>query len=98
MMGQACVYIMASRRNGTIYIGSTTDLLRRVWEHRNDVVPGFTREYGCHLLIWYESHESLDGARLRERRMKQWRRAWKIREIEGFNPDWDDLYDQIALP
>jgi putative endonuclease len=95
---QAFVYVMASRRNGTIYIGSTTDLVRRAWEHRNDVVPGFTHEYECHLLVWYESYESLDEARLHERRMKQWRRAWKIREIEGFNPDWDDLYDRIALP
>ena len=96
MMEQAFVYIMASRRNGTIYIGSTTDLLRRVWEHRNDVVPSFTRDYGCHLLVWYEVHDSLEQARLRERRMKEWKRAWKIREIEGLNADWSDLYERIA--
>jgi putative endonuclease len=98
MMEQAFVYIMASRRNGTIYIGSTTDLVRRTWEHRNDIVPGFTRTYRCHSLVWYEVHDGLEQARLRERRMKQWQRAWKLREIEGFNPDWDDLYERIAQP
>jgi putative endonuclease len=99
MMGdQAFVYIMANRRNGAIYIGSTVDLPKRVWEHRNDVVPGFTREYGCHLLVWYEVHESRDGALVRERQMKEWKRAWKLREIEGLNPGWADLYDRIAQP
>jgi putative endonuclease len=98
MTEQAFVYIMASRRNGTIYIGSTTDLVRRAWEHRNDVVSGFTRTYGCHSLVWYEVHDGLEQAQLRERRMKQWRRAWKLREIEGFNPDWDDLYERVAQP
>jgi putative endonuclease len=98
MAEQAYVHIMASQRNGTIYVGSTTDLIRRVWEHRNNVVPGFTREHRCHLLVWYECHGDLDEARLRERRMKQWRRSWKLHEIEGFNPTWDDLYDRIALP
>ena len=96
MSEQGFVYIMASRRNGTIYIGSTTDLPRRAWEHRNDVVPGFTRKYGCHLLVWFEAYDSPEEARLRERRMKEWKRAWKIREIEGFNPDWDDIYESIA--
>jgi putative endonuclease len=96
MSEQGFVYIMASRRNGTIYIGSTADLPRRVWEHRNDVVPGFTRKYGCHLLVWFETYDSQEEARLRERRMKEWKRAWKIREIEGFNPDWADLYESIA--
>ena len=90
--------MMASRRNGTIYIGSTTNLPRRVWEHRNDVVPGFTRKYGCHLLVWYEVHEDLEEARFREKRMKEWKRGWKIREIEGFNPEWSDLYERIASP
>jgi len=96
MEGQSFVYIMASRRNGTIYIGSTVDLPKRAWEHRNAVVPGFTRNYGCHLLVWFEAHDGWEAARLRERRMKDWKRAWKLREIEGFNPDWDDLYDRIA--
>ena len=90
--------MMASRRNGTIYIGSTTKRPRRVWEHRNDVVPGFTRKYGCHLLVWYEVHGDLEEARFREKRMKEWKRGWKIREIEGFNPEWSDLYERIASP
>ncbi len=98
MEGQAFVYIMASRRNGTIYIGSTVDLPKRVWEHRNDVVEGFTRRYGCHMLVWYEVHDDWGAARQRELRMKDWKRAWKLREIEGFNPTWEDLYDRIALP
>lgn len=96
MESAAFVYIMANRRNGTIYLGSTTDLARRVWEHRNNVVPGFTKRYGCHRLVWYERHDSLEAARERERRMKEWKRAWKLREIEGPNPDWVDLYDVIA--
>lgn len=95
---QAFVYIMASGRNGTIYIGSTTNLPRRVWEHRNDVVAGFTRDNQCHRLVWYEVHDSWQAARQRELRMKNWKRLWKLREIEGLNPDWDDLYDRIALP
>lgn len=93
---QGFVYIMANERNGTIYIGSTIDLGRRAWEHRNDVVPGFTRKYGCHLLVWYEVHESIESARLRERQMKRWERAWKLREIEGFNPEWEDLFARVA--
>ncbi|MEH3103677.1 MAG: GIY-YIG nuclease family protein [Sphingomonas phyllosphaerae] len=92
------VYIMASRRNGTIYLGVTSDLPKRVWEHRNGVIGGFTRQYGCHLLVWYEAYDSIDAARQRELQMKEWKRAWKVREIEGFNPDWEDLYDRIALP
>jgi putative endonuclease len=95
---QAYVYIMASRRNGTIYLGSTTDLPRRAWEHRNGVIEGFTKKHECHLLVWYETHDSLESARVREWRMKDWKRAWKVREIEGLNPEWDDLYERIALP
>ena len=93
----AYVYIMASKRNGTIYLGSTVDLVRRAWEHRNNVVEGFTRKYGCHLLVWFEPHGSIEAARARERQMKEWKRAWKVREIEGLNPDWADLYDRIAF-
>ena len=92
------VYMMASGRNGTIYVGAATDLPRRVWEHRNTVVPGFTKRYGCMLLVWYEWAGDREGARTRERQLKKWNRAWKLREIEGFNPDWTDLYDRIALP
>ena len=98
MSEQACVYMMASARNGTIYVGATINLPRRVWEHRNAVVPGFTRTYACKLLVWYEWAGDWEGARLRERQIKKWNRAWKLREIEGLNPDWEDLYLRIALP
>ena len=91
------VYIMASQRNGTIYIGSTDDLVRRAYEHRNGLIDGFTKRYDCRMLVWYEEHPELASARLREKRMKEWKRAWKLREIEGFNPEWNDLYDRIAL-
>lgn len=91
-----CVYIMASRQNGTIYLGSAIDLSKRVWEHRNAVVSGFTRRYGCKLLVWYEAHDNIESARHREKQMKEWRRVWKLREIEGFNPEWADLYERIA--
>jgi len=94
----AYVYIVASGRNGTIYIGSTTNLVKRVWEHRNAVADGFTKEHNCHHLVWYEAHDDLEAARPRERQMKEWKRGWKLREIEGPNPDWDDLYDRIAQP
>ncbi len=92
------VYIMASGRNGTIYIGSTSDLVKRIFDHRTGMVDGFTKERHCHRLVWYEVHDDINSARLRERQMKEWKRAWKLREIEGFNPDWDDLYDRIARP
>lgn len=96
MEAPSYVYVMASRRNGTIYIGSTDALARRAWEHRNAVVDGFTRKHGCKLLVWYEQRPNLESARLRERQMKEWKRAWKLREIEGLNPDWEDLYERIA--
>ena len=92
------VYIMASDRNGTLYLGVTSNLAQRVLQHREGVVAGFTRKYRCHRLVWFEAHESIESARQRELRMKEWKRAWKLREIEGLNPDWDDLYDRIALP
>jgi putative endonuclease len=89
------VYIMASARNGTLYIGVTSDLARRVWEHRNAVVDGFTKKYGCKLLVWYAASDDLQAARARELQMKKWKRAWKLREIEEMNPDWDDLYPTL---
>ena len=89
------VYIMASGRNGTLYIGSTNDLPKRTWEHRNGVVPGFTRENTCRLLVWYEAHGDLQDARLRELQMKKWKRQWKLSEIERMNPSWDDLYPTL---
>lgn len=94
-MKSGYVYIMASGRNGTLYIGATSDLVKRVWEHRNDVVAGFTRRYGCKILVWYEAHEDLQQARLRELQMKKWKRLWKLSEVERLNLDWDDLYPAL---
>jgi len=90
------VYIMASARNGTLYIGVTSNLAKRAWEHRSGVVTGFTKKYGCKLLVWYEAHEDLMQARLREAQMKKWKRLWKLSTIESFNPDWRDLFPLIA--
>ena len=98
MEEQACVYIMASGRNGTLYLGSTVNLPKRVWEHRTGVVEGFTKRYGCKCLVWFEVAGNWEAARQRELQMKEWKRAWKVREIEGLNPDWDDLYGSIAHP
>jgi putative endonuclease len=90
------VYMMANRKNGTIYIGVTSDIVKRVWEHRNGLVRGFTKRYGCKILVWYEAHEDLQEARRRELQMKEWNRAWKIRLIEQGNLDWRDLYPTIV--
>ena len=89
------VYIMASRRNGTVYIGSTSNLVQRAWQHREGVADGFTRRHGCKTLVWYQAHDELDGARLRELQMKKWKRPWKLREIEAMNPDWADLFETL---
>jgi len=82
-----CIYILASRRNRTLYIGVTSDLSRRVWEHRSDAVPGFTRTYRVHMLVFVEFHDTMEQAILREKRIKKWRRAWKLELIERANPD-----------
>ena len=92
------VYILASDRNGTLYIGMTDDLVKRVWQHRNDLIHGFTNRYGAKTLVWYEPHESRDSAFLRERRLKKWNRAWKLALIEKENPGWRDLWTDISLP
>ena len=89
------VYILANRKNGTIYIGVTSDLLKRVWEHREGLVGGFTKRYGCKLLVWFEGYDDLQEARRRELQMKEWKRAWKIRLIEETNFDWIDLYPTL---
>lgn len=89
------VYIMANGRNGTLYIGVTSDLVKRVWEHREGLIPGFTRKHGCKLLVWYEAHDDLQDARLRELQMKKWKRLWKLHTIELRNPDWQDLYPTL---
>ncbi len=96
-MKQPCVYILASRRNGTLYVGVTSDLARRAWEHRVGELEGFTKYYGVHRLVYAEFHASMTDAILREKRMKRWRRAWKIELIERDNPTWRDLYDEFVL-
>ena len=89
------VYIMASSKNGTLYIGVASDLSRRVWEHKHDVVDGFTKRYGVHTLVHYESGGSRDGALWREKCLKSWHRKWKISLIEETNPEWRDLCDDL---
>jgi putative endonuclease len=93
---QPCVYILASKRNGTLYIGVTSNLMRRVSEHREDVIDGFTRRYKVHKLVYAEFHATIADAILREKRIKKWRRRWKIRLIEQTNPTWRDLSDDIG--
>jgi putative endonuclease len=95
MSKQPAVYILASKRNGTLYVGVTSDLVKRVWEHRNNLVEGFTKRYGLHQLVWYELHESMDSAIAREKRLKDWKRKWKVQLIEKTNSNWQDLYDRI---
>ena len=90
------VYILASKRNGTLYIGVTSDLVKRIWEHKNNVVEGFTKRYGIHTLVWYELHESMQSAIEREKKLKEWKRAWKMELIEASNPNWHDLYETIV--
>ena len=92
-----CVYILASRRNGTLYVGVTSNLAQRVWQHRESCVPGFTSDYGVKSLVWFEQHDFAEFAITREKQIKQWRRAWKIRLIEETNPYWNDLYGEIAV-
>jgi putative endonuclease len=89
------VYIVASQRNGTIYIGMTDDLARRIHEHKIKLNPGFTDRYGCHRLVWYETYDTRESAFQRERRLKEWRRSWKLMLIEEDNPTWVDLYETL---
>ena len=89
------VYILASRRNGTLYTGVTADLARRVWQHKADEAAGFTRTYGVKQLVWFEVHDSMAGAIVREKQIKKWNRAWKVEMIERDNPQWDDLYERL---
>ena len=89
------VYIVASERNGVIYIGSTDDLSGRIWQHKTKVREGFTAEHGCDRLVWYEVHDQREDAFRRERRLKEWRRSWKLMLIEENNPTWTDLYETL---
>jgi putative endonuclease len=90
------VYIMASRKDGVLYTGVTSNLPKRAWEHRNKIVPGFTARYGVGRLVWVERHENAESAIRRERQIKKWRRAWKVELIETDNPAWADLFDSLS--
>ncbi|MES2686170.1 MAG: GIY-YIG nuclease family protein [Pseudomonadota bacterium] len=92
---QYFVYLMASGKNGTLYVGVTSDLIRRVYEHRNGSVPGFTSRYAVHQLVWFESTPSVDAAIHKEKQIKNWKRAWKVALIEESNPTWMDLYETL---
>jgi putative endonuclease len=89
------IYILASKKNGTLYIGVTNDLVRRIWEHKNHVIIGFTQRYNVHMLVYYESVENAEAAITREKQLKTWKRYWKIKLIEEKNPEWNDLYKDI---
>ena len=91
-----CVYILASKRNSTMYVGVTSDIVQRTWQHKNDLVEGFTKRYGVHTLVWFEAHESMESAITREKAIKEWKRVWKLALIEKGNPTWRDLYDEIV--
>ncbi|MCF8079432.1 MAG: GIY-YIG nuclease family protein [Desulfobacterales bacterium] len=95
MTKQPAVYMLASKRNGTLYIGVTSNLVKRVWEHKNDKVEGFTEKYNVHRLVWYELHDTMESALVREKRLKGWKRQWKLELIENNNPDWRDLSAEI---
>ena len=94
-MPQAAVYIMANRRNGTLYAGVTSNLPRRAWLHRTSAVPGFTKRYGCKMLVWYELHATMPNAIVREKQIKGGSRQKKLDLIERLNPDWRDLFDEL---
>jgi putative endonuclease len=95
MIKQPAVYILASKRNGTIYIGVTSNLPKRIWEHKNDSVDGFTKKYGIHCLVYYELHDDMLSAITREKQLKKWNRSWKLELIEKQNPGWNDLWETI---
>jgi putative endonuclease len=95
MSHHPCVYILSSKPNGTLYIGVTSNLIKRVWEHKSNCVHGFTSKYHVHTLVWYEQHDSMESAILREKSLKKWDRTWKLRLIEENNSEWIDLYEMI---
>ena len=86
-----CLYV-SERKNGTLYVGVTSDILKRIWEHKNNIVEGFTKRYGVHILVWFEMHETMESAITREKAIKEWKRVWKLDLIEQSNPEWRDLY------
>jgi len=96
MNKQPAVYILANKRNGTLYVGVTSDLIKRIWQHKNNVVKGFTERYSIHQLVWYELHETMESAIRKEKMLKNWKRVWKLELIEKSNPNWQDLYGTIV--
>ena len=92
---QPCVYILASHRNGTLYVGVTSNLLQRVWQHKSDFILGFTRGHQVHALVWFEQHRTMESALTREKALKKWNRNWKLELIEKGNPYWRDLYSEL---
>ncbi len=96
MNKQPCVYILASKRNGTLYVGVTSDLIKRVYEHKHDLADGFTKKYKIHHLVHFELHEDMKAAITSEKQIKKWNRAWKLELIEKNNPTWKDLYESIV--
>jgi putative endonuclease len=96
MAKQFAVYILASRRNGTLYTGVTSNLVQRVWRHKEKITGGFTAQYNVNRLVYYELHDDVQTAIQREKRIKAWQRNWKLRLIEGANPEWRDLYEEIS--
>jgi putative endonuclease len=96
MEKQPAVYILASGCNGTLYIGVTSNLIQRIWQHKNDLVEGFTEKYGVHSLVYYELHEQMLTAIEREKQLKKWNRQWKIKLIEKINPKWKDLWEELV--
>jgi putative endonuclease len=93
---QPCVYILASKQNGTLYVGVTSNIQKRIWEHKNDVVEGFTKKYVVHDLVWYEIHENMESAIIREKNIKAWKRVWKLDLIAKANPSWRDLFNDLV--
>ena len=96
MKKQPAVYILASKQNGTLYIGVTSELAKRAWTHKNNVIEGFTKRYGVHRLVYYEMHPNMTSAIVREKQLKKWNRAWKLELIESNNPKWNDLWSEIV--
>ncbi len=92
---QPCVYIVTNKRNGTLYTGVTSNLAQRIWQHKQGIADGFTKRYGTDRLVWYEIHNRMDEAIIREKQIKEWQRRWKLQLIEAMNPQWRDLYEDL---
>ncbi|MCB1582182.1 MAG: GIY-YIG nuclease family protein [Xanthomonadales bacterium] len=95
-MKQPAVYILSNKRNGTLYVGVTSDLIHRVYQHKNNLVEGFSKKYQTHVLVYFEQHLTMEAAITREKQIKEWKRAWKVKLIEEHNPYWNDLYDDLV--